>query len=383
MIATLSLSFALELLGQVGPAPAAPTAPFASAPAASPDARLVKIGDVADIQGVRENALYGVGIVVGLAKTGDKSAASLTALANLLEKYSLDVKPSDLSRDSIALVAVTATLPPFGRSGDKLDIHLSSIGGATSLFGGTLLFTPLNGADDRVYAVAQGPVTIGGFSAEGASASVSQNHPTVGFISGGATIEADVDTRFLSPDKRYSLRLREPDFTTASRVADAVNAVYRDAATAVDPAEIRIELPEDVGADDVVAFVARVADLSVLTHVSAKVIVNERTGTIVAGDGVKLRRVAIAHGNLTVTIAETPEVSQPLPLSNGVTTLVPRTDLDANVDASHGVGILPDTGTIGELAQALNALGATPRDLITILQMLRQAGALEAELEIR
>ena len=215
MISNLVLLVAL--LAQV---PA--SAPVAAAPAAG-DARLVKIGDLADVQGIRENALYGVGVVVGLAKTGDKSAASLTALANLLEKYSLDVKPADLSRDSIALVAVTATLPPFGRAGDKIDIHISSIGGATSLFGGTLLFTPLNGADERVYAVAQGPVTIGGFSAEGASASVSQNHTTVAFISGGATLEEDVDTRYLAADKTYSLRLRQPDFTTASRVADAVN----------------------------------------------------------------------------------------------------------------------------------------------------------------
>ncbi len=375
MISNLVLLVAL--LAQV---PA--SAPVAAAPAAG-DARLVKIGDLADVQGIRENALYGVGVVVGLAKTGDKSAASLTALANLLEKYSLDVKPADLSRDSIALVAVTATLPPFGRAGDKIDIHISSIGGATSLFGGTLLFTPLNGADERVYAVAQGPVTIGGFSAEGASASVSQNHTTVAFISGGATLEEDVDTRYLAADKTYSLRLRQPDFTTASRVADAVNSTFRDAAVAVDPSQIRIRVPEDVGQDDLVRFVARVGDLSVLPHVIAKVIVNERTGTIVAGEAVKIRRVAIAHGNLTVTIAETPEVSQPQPLSRGVTTVVPRTDIDANVDAAHGIGILPDTGTIGELAQALNALGAAPRDLITILQMLRQAGALEAELEIR
>ncbi len=350
--------------------------------AADPLRETVRIGDVAEVKGMRGNALWGTGLVVGLNKTGDTARATRQALANLLEKQNLNLSVQDLKEGSAALVSVTATLPPFARAGDRVDVVVSTTGDAKSLFGGTLLFTPLAGADGVVYAVAQGPVTIGGFQAEGAASSVSQNHPTVGLVSGGATLEEDLAASFVADDNSFEFRLHDPDFETARRMAEALNAEQPGSARTLDPSMVRVAIPENIGSHRYVEFVAQLSAVRFTPQERARIVVNEKTGTIVAGQGVRISTVAIAHGNLTVTVAESPQVSQPLPESFGVTTTVPRTDLNATVESGRGVSVLQSTATIGELATALNALGATPRDLITILQMLRQAGALHADLEV-
>ncbi len=365
-ILLLSLLFQASAL-----APAAPARPA------------VRIGDVADVKGMRTNALLGTGLVVGLNGTGDSARATRQALQNLLQKQSLNIAAGDLKDGSAALVIVTAVLPPFAREGDRIDVSIAVTGGAKSLFGGTLLFTPLAGADGNVYAVAQGPVAIGGFQAAGAASSVTQNHPTVGTIVGGATIEADLDSRFVSDDRTFDFRLRRPEFETARRITDALNESRPGIAKTLDPSMVRVTIPPDVERSQFVALVAELSSIPVEPFVRAVIIINEKTGTIIAGDGVRISMVAIAHGNLTVTVAESPVVSQPAPFSSGTTTTVPRTELDATVDAGNGVSIVSDTTTLQDLAAALNALGTTPRDLITILQMMKQVGALHADLEVR
>lgn len=372
----------LALFAQVGPADTPADSVNTTAKRIAPS-RSVRIGDVAEIKGMRTNALWGTGLVVGLNGTGDSARATRQALRNMLEKQNLNLSVQDLTDGSAALVSVTATLPPFGREGDRLDVTISTTGGAESLFGGTLLFTPIAGADGMVYAVAQGPVTVGGFSASGAASSVSQNHPTVGFLSAGATLELDVASSFVTDERTFDFRLHEPDFESARRLAEAINAHLPDVASTLDPSMVRVQIPEEIGKTRWVEFVANLSQLHFEPYHRARVIVNEKTGTIVAGQNVRITTVAIAHGNLTVTIAESPQVSQPLPESFGTTTTVPRTDINATVESGEGVSILPTTASIGELAAAMNALGATPRDLITILQMLRQAGALHADLEVR
>ncbi len=374
---SLALQLGLATLLQVAP-------PVARTPDhAVPRNASVRIGDLTHVKGIRENALWGTGLVVGLNDTGDSANATRQALRNLLEKQNLNLSVQDLDDGSAALVMVTATLPPFSREGDRIDVRVAATGGAESLFGGTLLFTPLTGADGEVYAVAQGPVTVGGFTAQGAAASVTQNHPTVGQVTNGATIEVDVLSRFLDDDDALELRLRDPDFVTASRIVDVVNMRFPDSARSADPSMIEVRVPDTVSRHGRVQFVAEVSALRVEPNVRARIIVNEKTGTIIAGQGVTIDRVAIAHGNLTVTVTESPLVSQPYPDSNGVTTTVPRTDVQATVDGGAGVTVLGGTATISELAAALNALGSTPRDLITILQNLHDVGALHAELEIR
>ena len=370
MLVALTLTALLQTPATATPAPARP-------------ARAVRLADITDVKGVRENALWGTGLVVGLNDTGDAALATRQALRNLLEKQNLNLTVQDLQDGSAALVMVTATLPPFSREGDRIDVRVAATGGAESLFGGTLLFTPLTGADGEVYAVAQGPVNVGGFTAQGSAASVTQNHPTVGTVSGGATIEVDVLSSFLNDDDSFELRLRDPDFVTASRIVESINTRYSDIARSDNPSMVRVQVPETVSRRGRVAFVAELTALTVRPNVRARVLVNEKTGTIVAGDGVTIDTVAIAHGNLTVTVAESPLVSQPYPDSLGVTTTVNRTDLQTAEDSGGGIAVIAGTTTIGELAAALNALGATPRDLITILQNLRDAGALHAELEVR
>ena len=358
-------------------APVSPVEVEAQVPAGS-----VRVGDVSEIKGMRTNALWGTGLIVGLNGTGDTARATRQALANLLEKYNLNISVGDLKDGNAALVSVTATLPPFGREGDRIDVMVSATGGSSSLFGGTLLFTPLSAVDGVVYAVAQGAVTVGGFAASGAASSVSQNHPTVGFITAGASLEEDVPSAFVSDDRTVDFRLHQADFETARRLAAALNDFLPDIARTYDPSMVRVTIPDNIGRAQWVSLVAELSRLSFHPHERARVIVNEKTGTIVAGQNVRISKVAIAHGNLTVTIAESPQISQPFPDSLGVTAAVPRTDLNATSDSGNGVSVLPSTASIGELAAALNALGATPRDLISILQMLKQSGSLHAELEV-
>jgi flagellar P-ring protein precursor FlgI len=381
-----NLLFSLLALAPQGAAPFgivadAPLLPLAI-PSDSPAGPGVsRIGDVCHVRGMRENDLFGTGVVVGLNGTGDSAKATRQALVNLLAKQSIDVSLQDLKDGAASLVMVTAKLPAFAREGDRIDVTISALGDAESLFGGTLLFTPLMGADGGVWATAQGAITIGGFSAAGQASKISQNHPTVATIHGGAVVEEELPARFVE-DGAFELRLLDPDFETARRIVESIEAVAPGLASTTDPSAVRVRLPEDLAERQQVAFVATVTQLNVRPHSKARVIVNERTGTIVAGDRVRIGRCAIAHGNLTVTISESPAVSQPAPFSGGNTTVVPRTDVQATVDG-NGLSVLPETTTIGELAAALNALGATPRDMVTILQSLSAAGALHAELEVR
>jgi len=341
----------------------------------------VRIGDLSEVRGLRGNALYGTGLVIGLDGTGDNARATRRALANFLEKHWIEVDPQDLVDGSVALVAVTATLGPFDREGKRIDVSVSTLGGASSLFGGTLLFTPLHGPDGNVYAVAQGPVAVGGHLAQGAAASVSRNHPTSGIVPLGATVEQDLEVRFLGEDGSFHLMLREPGFELTRRVMERLNREEPGIASAVDGGGVRVLVPDLLRRNGVVEFVARLTDLRVTPPTIARVVVNERTGTIVAGESVRISKVAIAHGNLTVTVAESPQVSQPAPLAQGQTTVVPRTAVEVE-ESGPSLAVVEGGATIGELSAALNALGATPRDLITIFEALRRAGALHADLEV-
>ncbi len=345
-------------------------------------AHAARLAELADVDGVRDNQLYGIGIVVGLNGSGDRSPASKQMLANLFRRLGVRVTQRDVASNNIAAVVVTATLPPFARPGQRIDVNISTLGDAKSLFGGTLLQAPLEAADGRVYAVAQGPLSVGGFSFGGEGASAQRNHPTVARIPGGALVEREVQARFVSPDGRLRLLLRTPSFRTAERAAQVIEQGTRAQARAIDGATIEVRVPtETLRRRNVVGFVADLLALEVEPDVPAKVVINERTGTIVAGEGVEIGTVVIAHGNLTVTVTETPVVSQPAPLSGGATKVLPRTQVEAT-EHQGGFVVLKKTATVGDLAAALNALGGTPRDIIAIFQAIKRAGALRAELEI-
>jgi flagellar P-ring protein FlgI len=342
----------------------------------------IRIKDIASFMGDRSNQLIGYGLVVGLNGTGDKDKTKFTinTLANLLDNMGIHVDPKDVKVKNVAAVMVTANFPPFLRSGSRIDIQVSSTGDATSLEGGTLLMTPLKGPDGQVYAVAQGPLTLGGFSAAGAGASVTKNHPTVGFISGGALVEREVPNRF-GETRQLMLVLKTPDFSTVKQIAQSINAALGgNGAHAVDAATIKLDVPAQEGTG-LVDMISQVENLQIQPDVVAKVIVNERTGTVVMGDNVRISPVAIAHGGLTVQISEEPVVSQPLPLSQGKTAVMPNTQVQ--VQEKKGSLALVGSGvTIAQVVKGLNSIGVTPRDLITILQAIKAAGALQAELEI-
>lgn len=342
----------------------------------------VRIKDIAQIKGARKNQLLGYGLVVGLDGTGDSddSEFMVQSLASMLDKMGVTVKVEDLKVDNVAAVMVTADLPPFAKIGGRIDVLVNSIGDAENLQGGTLLFTPIKGADGQIYAVAQGPVSTGGFSAGGAGGDVQKNFPTVGRVVEGATIEKELVTDFFQKDK-ISLVLHSPDFTTAFRVAEAVNAAFYDnLATPSDSAAVDVKIPPRfVG--NIVQLVTLIEGLEVVPDIAAKVIINERTGTIIMGSDVRIATVAIAHGNLSIIIKESPYVSQPLPYTRGETVVTPDTRI--NVREGDSRLILMESGvTINDVVKALNALGVTPRDLIAIFQAIKAAGALHADLEI-
>jgi len=349
--------------------------------AGSADAARVK--DFAYFLGARPNALIGYGLVVGLKQTGDSTNTLFTinTLANLLENLGIVFDPTQAKTQNVAGVMVTAKLPPFCRSGSRIDVQASSIGDAKSIEGGTLLMTPLKGPDGKVYAVAQGPISTGGFSASGASGStVQKNHPTVGFISGGATVEKELPVHYTGLAE-IDLVLRTPDFTTAHKTADAIcSAISGISAHAVDAGTVRIEVPPSKR-DETVELITKVENLEVQQDVIAKVVINERTGTIVIGEHVRIAPVAVAHGSLTVEITERPVVSQPLPYSRGTTKVVPQTSIQVQEGKGH-LAVVGGGVTIGQVIEGLNAIGATPRDLINILQSIKAAGAMDAELEI-
>ena len=350
-----------------------------------PDARGVRIKDIADIKGVRQNQLVGYGLVVGLEGTGDSDSALFTiqSLSSLLEKMGVTVQPSDIEDvENVAAVMVTADLPPFASLGSRLDVLVSSIGDAENLQGGTLLFTPLRAADGNVYAVAQGPVSTGGFAVSGNSGDqVQKNFPTVGRVVGGALVEKELHSNF-NQKSALTLALKDPDFTTASRVAQAINrAFYNQLAHTENAGSIRVTVPENYRGNTV-QFVTMIESLGVTPDMVSKVVVNERTGTVIMGENVRIATIAIAHGNLSIQINESQDVSQPLPFSpGGQTAVTPESEIVVQ-EGKNPIFLVESGVSIGEVVKALNALGVSPRDLIAIFQALRAAGALQAELEI-
>jgi flagellar P-ring protein precursor FlgI len=346
----------------------------------------VRLKDLGRIDGVRDNMVVGYGLVTGLAGTGDssRSQATLQSIVNALQSFGVNVTMSQLSTRNVAGVMVVATLPAYARPGDKLDVNVSSVGDARSLSGGTLLMMPLYGPDKSVYALAQGPLAVGGYKYELNGNSVQRNHPTAGTISEGATVEKNVAARIVKDDNRIDVLLSDPDYTTASRVAEAVNAnLQTPVARAVDAGRVAVDVPPP-DRDRIVDFVARVENTIVQPDQRARVVVNERTGTVVSGGNVRISAVTVAHGNLRVSIVTDYLVSQP----NGAyvnagsqisTQVVPQTRVDANEDNVNVVSLPPDT-RVAELVEALNKIKTNTRDVIAVLQSIKAAGALHAEL---
>jgi len=342
----------------------------------------VRMKDLARIQGVRENELFGYGLVIGLNGTGDKAGTLFTvqSIASMLQRMGIQVPRDRVGVKNVAAVVITAKLPPFAKTGTTLDVLVSSLGDASSLQGGTLLLTPLQAADGKVYAVAQGPVSMGGFNVEagGTGEKVQKNHPTVGRVPGGAIIEREVPTTVVE-NQTLAIVLNYPDFTTAGRLAEAVNGTLGSGlARAEDAATVRVRIRPD---QDPMDLIAKLEHLKVEPDRVAKVVINERTGTVIMGSQVRVSTVAISHGSLTVQIKSEFQVSQPPALSGGKTAVVPKTDVTVQ-EEKRALSVVEEGASIGDLVQALNALGVTSRDLIAILQAIKQAGALQAELEI-
>jgi len=348
-------------------------------------AEAVRIKDIAAIEGVRQNQLVGYGLVVGLQGTGDgkKALFTIQSIVGMLEKMGVSVSIKDMSNMSkmnIAAVMVTASLPPFARQGNKIDVTVSSMGDCKSLQGGTLIFTPLKAANGQVYAVAQGPVSIGGFSAGGSGGGIQKNFLTVGRIPNGAIIEREIPSNFAAK-QTLTLELNSPDFMTAARMSRVIGNAFPDCFPHTrDARTIDIKVPKRyIG--NTVELVAQLENLEVEPDTVAKVVLNERTGTVVIGKDVKISTVAIAHGNLSIEIKESPKVSQPLPLSGGQTTVTPNTQTSVTEGNKRLILMKPGV-KIDKLVRALNAIGVSPRDLVSIFQSLKAAGALQAQLEI-
>lgn len=352
--------------------------------AATQIAPAARVKELASWEGVRDNQLVGYGLVVGLAGTGDKrqTVFSAQSLTNMLEKMGVSINPSAIQVRNTAAVMVTGTLPPYGQPGLRIDVHAAAIGDATNLQGGVLLMTPLKGADGQVYAVGQGPVITGGFSAGRGGASQTLNHPTAGRIPNGAIIERAAPST--APGSQLRLQLHLPDFTTASRIVTAINKRFAPNGPSVARAEnaglIRLEAPPRYSMRPV-EFVADVESLTLEPDRQAKIVMNERTGTIVLGKEVRIAPVAILHGALSVEIQTTFDVSQPAPLSQGKTMVTPQTTVNTKEEKAKQI-LLQNGATVEHLVKALTAIGSTPRDIIAILQNLKAAGALEAELEV-
>ncbi len=342
-----------------------------------------RVKDFASVKGVRPNQIIGYGLVVGLAGTGDKPQTEFTvqSLSSMLSKMGVGVDPDLVKVKNVAAVMVTGHLPAFSRTGSKIDVMVSSLGDATSLEGGTLLMTPMLGTDGNVYALAQGALSVNGFAVSGGGgSSVQKNHPTVGRIPNGASVEREVPY-WIDGKREFELALGAPDFTTALRTVEAINRYFKTpVAAARDAGTLALAVPE-IYADDVVGFMAAVEGIEVEPDVRARVVLNERTGTVVMGSKVRIDTVAVSHGSLSVTISATNTVSQPLPFSDGVTTPVVNDDVSA-VEEPSALVVIDGPVTIGELVRGLNAMGVTPRDLIAILQAVKTAGALSADLEI-
>jgi flagellar P-ring protein precursor FlgI len=357
----------------------------ALAATAIPAAATSRIKDIADFEGVRENQLVGYGLVVGLDGTGDdmKKKAPFTreSMIGMLERLGVKINRdnADLETKNLAAVMVTANLPPFSRQGSEIDVSVSSLGDATSLQGGILLATPLIGADGEVYAVAQGGITIGGFKASGAAETVVRGVPTSGRIVRGGIVEREIPFE-LNQLGSIKLSLRNPDFTTAQRIADAINAaVGAGTALPLDGGTVQLNSSQFPGGP--AALITNVEQLPIEPDQQARVVIDENTGVIVMGENVRISKVAIAQGNLTIRVTETPQVSQPSPFSStGVTVVVPRTDIEVQEDRNRKLAVLPTSLTLEQLVTGINSLGVGPRDLISILQSIKAAGALQADI---
>lgn len=342
----------------------------------------VKIGDLTAVEGVRENSLIGYGMVVGLTRTGDSQQTVFTTqtLANIMQRMGAQIPPATARVNNVAAVFVTASLPPFARPGSVLDVTVSSIGDAKSLEGGLLLLTPLYGADGQVYAAAQGPVAVGGFAAGGAGTTKQMNHPTIGRIPSGGHVERSLafDFNGLAP---VSLLLREPDFSTAKEISDAINREFgREVASARDGGRVEVN-PDSTGLKNLTAILAKIENLVVTVHYRARVVINERTGTVVMGKDVRLSAVSVLHGGFSVEISTAFTVSQPNPLSSGKTEVVPQAEVQAKDSPAKRLEIGAGA-SIDELVGGLQQMGASARDVISILQAIKAAGALDADLEI-
>ena len=362
---------------------AALSAAMVLTPVSQANAAPARIKDIVDVEGIRENQLVGYGLVVGLDGTGDSlnnSPFTRQSLQSMLERLGVNTNGENVRTSNVAAVMVTANLPAFATQGSRMDVAVSALGDADSLQGGMLLVTPLVGADGEVYAIAQGPVAINGFKAQGDAASIVSGVPTTGRISSGALIEREIGFELGS---MHSLRLslRNADLTTARRIAMVIND-FIGAPTAVpeDPATVRLTLPANFNGN-IVDLLTDIEQLIVQTDQSAKIVIDENSGIIVMGKDVRVSSVAVAQSNLTVSIAENPEVSQPNPFSMGQTEVVPNTDLNVT-QTDTALQTVPESVTLQQLVDGLNALGLSPRDLIAILQAIKATGALQAEIEV-
>jgi len=340
-----------------------------------------RIKDIVDVEGVRKNQLVGYGIVVGLNGTGDSlrnSPQTKQSMEAMFERLGVNVRDANLNAKNVAAVMVTAELPAFSAAGSRIDVTVSSSGDAKSLLGGTLLVTALHGADGQVYAVAQGTVQTGSVSASGASGStVVKGVPTSGRIASGGVVEREIPFS-MGAMSQVRLTLKNPDFTTARRIADAVNAKFPGSASAENPTIVALRPPSG----DPVGFLTAVESLPVQVDAPAKVVIDEVNGVIVMGENVRVSTVAIAQGNLTISIQETPQVSQPAPFSDGETRVVPRSDVAVSEETGRQLVVLKSGASLAHLVGGLNALGVTPRDMISILQAVKAAGALQADIEV-
>jgi flagellar P-ring protein precursor FlgI len=351
--------------------------------AAAPASATSRIKDLANIEGVRQNQLIGYGLVVGLNGTGDtlnNIPFTKQSLQAMLERMGVNIRGATIRTGNVAAVMVTGNLPPFGTQGTRMDVTVSALGDSKNLTGGTLLVTPLLGADGNVYAVAQGSVAVAGFQAEGAAASITRGVPTVGRISNGAIIEREIEFA-LNRLPNVRLALRNADFTTAKRIAAAINDFLgAKSAEPIDPSTVQLSIPPEFKGN-VVAFLTEIEQLQVDPDLAAKIVIDERSGIIVMGRDVRVATVAVSQGNLTVTISESPQVSQPGPLSRGRTVTTPNTRIGVTEDGKK-FAVVKDGVSLQQLVDGLNGLGIGPRDLIGILQAIKAAGAIQADIEV-
>lgn len=340
-----------------------------------------RIKDIVNVENVRPNQLVGYGLVVGLAGTGDRMRnAPFTeeTMQAMLERLGVNIRGTNMRTQNVAAVSVTATLPAFARSGSRIDVVVSAMGDATSLQGGTLLVSTLRGLDGEIYAVAQGPVAVSGFRAQGAAANISRGVTTSARISEGAIVEREVPYQLASATS-LKLALKNPDFSTARRIADVINGAIPGAAAMLDSATVEVVPKNDTPA----MLMAQIENLTVDVDQPARVVINEASGTVIMNKDVRISPVAIAQGGLTISITETPMVSQPQAFGRGETVTVPRSNVAVDDGAGRSLGIIEDGGSLRSLVAGLNSLGVSPRDLITILQALRTAGALQASVEVQ